>query len=50
MLARLRTRAAELGCGRFEWMVLDWNVDAQKLYDGIGAERLDVWRLYRVTL
>jgi GNAT superfamily N-acetyltransferase len=50
ILAHLRTRAMELGCGRFEWMVLDWNLDAQKLYDGIGARRLDDWRLYRVDL
>src|SRR6266508_4272576 len=33
MLARLRELALERGCGRFEWMVLDWNVDAQKLYE-----------------
>jgi hypothetical protein len=28
-------------------MVLDWNTGAQFLYDGLGAERLDSWRLYR---
>ncbi len=50
MMAHLRARAVELGCGRFEWMVLDWNTDAQALYDGLGAERLDQWRLYRLTL
>lgn len=50
MMARLRELAAERGCGRFEWMVLDWNEGAQKLYDGLGAARLDEWRLCRVVL
>jgi GNAT superfamily N-acetyltransferase len=50
LLARLRALAEERGCGRFEWMVLDWNVDAQKLYDGVGGKMLGDWRLYRVDL
>ena len=50
MLARLRELAEERGCGRFEWMVLDWNVDALKLYDGVGAKMLADWRLYRTDL
>lgn len=50
MLARLRDEAAARGCGRFEWMVLDWNADAQKLYARIGAEEHAMWRLWRVTL
>ncbi len=50
LLARLRALAVERGCGRFEWMVLDWNVDAQKLYDGVGAKMLSDWRLYRTDL
>src|SRR6188768_1878738 len=40
LLARLRQVAEERGCGRFEWMVLDWNRDAHALYAGIGAELL----------
>lgn len=50
MLARLRALAEERDCGRFEWMVLDWNTDAQKLYDGVGAKMLNDWRLYRTDL
>jgi len=50
ILARLRAEAEARGCGRFEWMVLDWNADAQKLYAGIGAEEHAAWRLWRVTL
>lgn len=50
MLARLREEAVARGCGRFEWFVLDWNVDAQKLYSRVGAEEHAAWRLWRVTL
>jgi GNAT superfamily N-acetyltransferase len=50
MLAYLRQVAEERGCGRFEWNVLSWNVDAQKLYRGVGAELLDDWRLVRLAL
>ena len=50
MLAHLRELARARGCGRFEWMVLDWNAGAMQLYDGVGARRLDEWRLYRVDL
>jgi len=50
LLARLRREAVERGCGRFEWMVLDWNTDAQSLYAGIGASLLPDWRLVRIDL
>jgi GNAT superfamily N-acetyltransferase len=50
MMAHLRALAAERGCGRLEWTVLDWNVDAQALYDGLGAERLRQWILYRIRI
>ncbi len=50
MLAHLRSEAVARGCGRFEWHVLDWNTDAQKLYAGVGAAELSDWRLWRVDL
>jgi len=50
LLAHLRQRAEERGCGRFEWTVLDWNRDAQALYATVGARMLDDWRLCRVDL
>ena len=50
MLARLRDEAKRRGCGRFEWMVLDWNADAQKLYQAVGAAMMDAWRLMRIEL
>ena len=39
----------ERGCGRFEWAVLDWNVDAQAFYRSLGADVLPDWRIVRVT-
>jgi GNAT superfamily N-acetyltransferase len=45
-LARL---AVERGCGRFEWAVLDWNVDAIRFYRSLGAIGMDSWRVQRVT-
>ena len=50
MMERLRALAVERGCGRFEWMVLDWNAGAQALYTKLGAKQLDEWRLCRVDL
>jgi GNAT superfamily N-acetyltransferase len=37
------------GCGRMEWVVLDWNKPAVKFYDKIGAEHLREWFTYRIT-
>jgi len=50
ILARLEAEARARGCGRFEWMVLDWNTDAQALYRGIGADLLHDWKLVRKVL
>ena len=50
LLQHLGALAVERGCGRFEWMVLDWTAGAQALYAKLGAERLDAWRLCRVNL
>ncbi|HSI58592.1 MAG TPA: GNAT family N-acetyltransferase [Ideonella sp.] len=45
----LARTAAERGCGRFEWCVLDWNEPAIRFYEGMGATLLPDWRLCRVT-
>jgi GNAT superfamily N-acetyltransferase len=50
LLVALRERARERGCGRFEWMVLDWNVEAQRFYERFGAEKVDTWQLFRITV
>ena len=49
LLQRLAQIAVERDCGRFEWSVLDWNVDAQAFYARMGATMLPDWRLCRVT-
>jgi GNAT superfamily N-acetyltransferase len=49
LLQRLAQVAVERDCGRFEWSVLDWNVDAQAFYQRMGAVRMDEWRICRVT-
>ena len=49
LLQRLAQIALERDCGRFEWSVLDWNVDAQAFYARMGATMLDDWRICRVT-
>jgi GNAT superfamily N-acetyltransferase len=41
--------AHERGCGRFEWMVLDWNTPSIRFYESLGAQRMEDWRLFRVT-
>lgn len=37
-------------CGRMEWVVLDWNVNAIKFYDKLGAAELKEWKTYRLSL
>jgi GNAT superfamily N-acetyltransferase len=49
LLVRLARLACERGCGRFEWSVLDWNHDAQRFYESLGASVLPDWRIVRVT-
>ncbi|HSY17567.1 MAG TPA: GNAT family N-acetyltransferase [Candidatus Acidoferrales bacterium] len=41
--------AAERGCGRFEWIALDWNERALEFYRSLGAQTLDEWVLLRVN-
>ena len=41
--------AYERGCGRMEWTCLDWNTNAQALYERMGARRMKEWFLYRMT-
>lgn len=47
---RLIEIANDMGCGRVEWAVLDWNIDAIAFYNKIGATPLSNWEYYRLTL
>jgi GNAT superfamily N-acetyltransferase len=49
MLRRLAALAQERGCGRFEWSVLDWNENAIRFYERMGATVMPDWRICRVT-
>jgi GNAT superfamily N-acetyltransferase len=49
LLRRLAQLAMERGCGRFEWSVLDWNDNAIRFYQGMGATVMPDWRICRVT-
>ena len=49
LLAHLARLAVERGCGRFEWWVLDWNEDAIRVYERLGARPMSDWTLYRLT-
>jgi ribosomal protein S18 acetylase RimI-like enzyme len=49
LLARVAARAAEQGCVRLQWDVLDWNQTAIDFYQGLGAQFLDEWRIMRVN-
>lgn len=49
LLARLAAVAQERGCGRLEWAVLDWNVDAIGFYRRIGATAMNEWTTFRMT-
>lgn len=48
LLEQLARVCAERGYGRFEWWVLDWNVDAQAFYRSVGARPEDEWTVWRV--
>ena len=49
LMTYLAKLARERGCARFEWAVLDWNVDAIRFYRTIGATGMDDWRVQRVS-
>jgi GNAT superfamily N-acetyltransferase len=48
LLNRCIQLAAERGCGRMEWVCLDWNTKAQCVYEKLGARRLSEWLPYRL--
>ncbi len=48
LIEHLGRLAAERGCGRFEWSVLDWNASAIAFYEKLGATVLPDWRICRI--
>jgi GNAT superfamily N-acetyltransferase len=49
LLAHVAAVAVERGCGRMEWLVLDWNTSAIGFYERLGAAPMKDWRLCRLT-
>ena len=45
----LAGEAVRRGCGRMEWVVLDWNQLAIGFYEKLGARHLKEWYTYRLT-
>ncbi|MBI1851135.1 MAG: GNAT family N-acetyltransferase [Planctomycetes bacterium] len=48
VMRRLAAIAKREGCGRMEWVVLDWNKGAQAFYERLGARHLHDWFTYRL--
>jgi GNAT superfamily N-acetyltransferase len=48
LLQELAAVCVARGYARFEWWVLDWNVDAQGFYRSLGARPEDEWTVWRV--
>lgn len=40
--------AKRRGCGRLEWVVLDWNENAIAFYERLGAKHMTEWLPYRL--
>jgi len=49
LLRHLGALAVERGCGRFEWSVLDWNENAIRFYQQMGATVMPDWRICRIA-
>jgi GNAT superfamily N-acetyltransferase len=49
LLSHLGALAVARGYGRFEWSVLDWNANAIRFYEKMGATVMPEWRICRVT-
>jgi GNAT superfamily N-acetyltransferase len=47
LLAHLAARATEAG-GFLEWQVLDWNAQAIRFYESLGAKPMSQWLNYRL--
>ncbi len=49
LLSHLGGLAVARGYGRFEWSVLDWNENAIRFYQKMGATVMPEWRICRVA-
>lgn len=49
LLTAVAKQAVKMGYGRVEWVVLDWNANAIKFYEQMGAQILQEWRVCRLA-
>ena len=49
LLSHLGGLAVQRNYGRFEWSVLDWNENAIRFYEKMGATVMPEWRICRLT-
>lgn len=49
LLLAVARLAWERRCGRFDWMVLDWNEPSIQFYRSLGAVPMSEWTTMRVT-
>jgi GNAT superfamily N-acetyltransferase len=49
LLIHLARLGRQLGCGRLEWAVLNWNERAMEFYQDLGAVPMDEWTTFRLT-
>tara|TARA_B100000945_G_scaffold81817_1_gene63090 strand:- start:1629 stop:2123 length:495 start_codon:yes stop_codon:yes gene_type:complete len=49
LLRRIAKCALEMGGGRLEWSVLDWNEAAINFYKKMGAVPMNEWTTFRLT-
>ena len=49
LLVHLAHLAVERGCGRLEWAVLNWNQEAIRFYERLGARPNSDWTVYRLA-
>lgn len=49
LFLELAHMAVAKGCGRMEWVCLNWNQPSIDFYHSMGAVALDEWKTYRLT-
>lgn len=49
LLHHIAGLAVERECGRLEWAVLNWNEDAVRFYERLGAVPMEEWTTFRLT-
>lgn len=50
LFSELSRIALDHGCYRMSWEVLDWNIDARRFYERLGASHSGTWLPYTLAL